>query len=50
VLGVTIEMLYKSYFKTKNQVFVKKIPKFLEAYSNIEKNGHLKLHLVADLI
>lgn len=50
VLGVTIEMLYKSYFKTKNQVFVKKIPKFLAAYSNIEKNGHLKLHLVADLI
>ena len=50
VLGVTIEMLYKSYFKTKNQVFMKKIPKFLQTYSNIEKNGHLKLHLVADLI
>lgn len=50
VLGVTIEMLYKSYFKTKNQIFMKKIPKFLNTYSNIEKNGHLKLHLVADLL
>ena len=26
ILGVTIEMLYKSYFKTGNQVFIKKLP------------------------
>ena len=50
VLGVAIEMLYKSYFITNREVFVKKIPKFLEAYENIEKNGHIKLHLVADLL
>lgn len=49
VLETTIEMLYKSYFITKKDVFVKKIPKFLEAYENIDKNGHIKLHLVADL-
>lgn len=50
VLGVTIEMLYKSYFKTGKMVFVQKLPKFLTAYENIEQNGHVKLHLVADLL
>lgn len=50
VLAVTIEMLYKSYYKTGKLVFVKKIPKFLKAYENIERNGHIKLHLVADLL
>lgn len=50
VLGVTIEMLYKSYFKTNKMVFIKKLPAFLMAYENINRNGHIKLHLVADLI
>lgn len=49
VLGASIEILYKSYFKTGKDVFVKKLPKFITAYENIEKNGHVKLHLVADL-
>ena len=49
VVGVAIELLYKSYYITKKDVFVKKLPKFLELYENIEKNGHIKLHLVADL-
>ncbi len=50
ILALTIEMLYKSYFITKKPVFIQKIPKFLHAYENIAKNGHVKLHLVADLI
>ena len=50
VLGTTIEMLFKSYFKTGKVVFTEKIPKFLACYEAIEKNGHIKLHLVADLI
>ena len=50
VLSVTIEMLHKSYFRTGNQAFVKKLPAFLTAYENISRNGHIKLHLVADLI
>lgn len=49
ILATAIEMLYKSYFVTKKDVFVSKLPKFLMAYENIEKNGHIKLHLVADL-
>ena len=50
VLAVAIEMLYKSYFITDKEIFVKKIPKFLKTYENIERNGHIKLHLVADLL
>ena len=49
VLGVAIEMLYKTYLINRKAVFLKKIPKFLDAYNAISKNGHIKLHLVADL-
>lgn len=50
IVGAAIEMLYKSYFITNKPVFLKKLPKFLKLYENIENNGHIKLHLVADLI
>lgn len=50
ILGVAIEMLYKSYFITGQEPFLKRLPAFLSAYENIERNGHIKLHLVADLI
>lgn len=50
VLSVAIEMAYKSYFLTSNKAFLSKTPKFLTAYENISKNGHIKLHLVADLM
>lgn len=50
ILGTAIEMSYKSYFKTENQIFLKKIPKFIKAYENIKANGHIKLHLVADML
>jgi DNA polymerase III delta prime subunit len=49
VLGAAIEMLYKTYFINNQKAFLSKIPKFLAAYDNIAKNGHIKLHLVADL-
>lgn len=50
VVNTAIEMLYKSYYITKKDIFIKKLPNFLTLYENIEKNGHLKLHLVADLL
>ena len=50
VVGTAIEMLYKSYFVTSKDVFVKKLPKFVTAYENIMNNGHVKLHLIADLV
>ena len=49
IVGTAIELLYKSYFKTKNSKFLSKLPNFLTLYDNIEKNGHIKLHIVADL-
>lgn len=50
VLGVAVEMAYKSYFLTGKKAFLAKIPRLIEAYENISRNGHIKLHLVADLI
>ncbi len=49
VLGAAIEMLYKSYFLTGKTIFIEKLPKFLAAYENISKNGHIKLQIVANL-
>lgn len=50
VLATAIEILYKSYYKTGKKIFLTKLPRFLKTYENIEKNGHIKLHLIADLI
>ncbi len=49
ILSVSIEMLYKSFFITGKEVFVKKIPGFLKAYEGISKNGHVKLQIVSNL-
>lgn len=49
ILGVAIEMLYKTYLITEKEVFLNKLPKFLKAYENIAKNGHIKLQIVANL-
>ncbi len=49
VVGLAIELLYKSYFKTGKDKFLTKLPDFLRLYENLEKNGHIKLHVVADL-
>ena len=50
VVGTAIEMLYKSYFITNKDVFVRKLPKFLELYEHLMQNGHVKLQIVASLI
>lgn len=50
ILAVTVEMSYKSYYITGKEVFLKKIPKFIAAYEAVSQNGHVKLHLVADLL
>ncbi|MBR2640903.1 hypothetical protein IKD49_00370 [Candidatus Saccharibacteria bacterium] len=49
VIGVAIEILYKSYFLTSKDIFVNKIPKFLAAYDGVSKNGHVKLQILANL-
>lgn len=50
VVSAAIELLYKSYFKTGNDKFLTKLPNFIQLYDNIAMNGHIKLHIVADLL
>lgn len=50
IVATAIELLYKSYFKTGNSKFLTKISNFITLHDNLSQNGHLKLHLVADLL
>lgn len=50
VVSTAIEMLYKTYYVTRKDVFIKKLPKFLTAYEHLQQNGHIKLQIVASLI
>lgn len=50
VVGTAIEILYKSYFATSNPKLLKKLPRLLRLYDNLSRNGHVKLHLVADML
>ena len=49
IVRIAIEMLYKSYFLTGKKAVLLKMTKFLNLYGNLAANGHIKLHLVADL-
>lgn len=49
IVGTAIELLYKSYLKTGNDKFLAKIPNFLRLHEALSQNGHIKLHIVADL-
>lgn len=50
VLKTTIELAEKSYFKTKNEAFTKKINGLISTYKSIEENGNIRLQLVANLV
>jgi DNA polymerase III delta prime subunit len=50
VIKTTIELAEKSYFKTENEVFTRKINGLIIAYKNIELNGSIRLQLVANLV
>ena len=39
----------KFYEELPKEIFLSKLPKFLELYENLEKNGHIKLQIVACL-
>ena len=49
LLKTTLEIAYKSYFATGKPLFLKKISGLLRCYENINRGGHIKLHIVADL-
>ena len=50
VVGAAIEITYKSYFATNQEKYLKKLPNLLALYENLQKNGHVKLHIVADML
>ena len=50
VVGTAIEILYKTYFATSQTKFLAKLSHLLTLYDNLQKNGHVKLHIVADMI
>ncbi|MCL1839479.1 hypothetical protein FWF89_00550 [Candidatus Saccharibacteria bacterium] len=50
MLDVSIELLYKSYFKTGNPKFLDKLANLAKTYDNISKNGHVRLQLVAGMV
>lgn len=50
VIKTTIELAKKSYFKTENEAFIKKINGLILAYKNIELNGSIRLQLIANLV
>ena len=50
VVGVAIEMLYKSYYITGKTAFLSRLPKFLATYEALSRNGHVKLQIVAGLV
>jgi len=50
MLDTTIELLYKSYFKTGNPKFLDKLAKLTKTHDNIAKNGHVRLQLVAGML
>lgn len=50
VIKTTIELAEKSYFKTKNETFTKKINGLILAHKNISENGIIRLQLVGNLV
>ncbi len=50
ITTTAIELAYKYYFSTRKPAFLKKLSSLLTLEQNLEKNGNVKLHLVADLL
>ncbi len=49
IISTSIQLLYKSYFLTKKPIFLERLLKFIRIYENLQKNGHLKLQIIANL-
>ena len=50
VLETTIELAEKSYFKTGNKAFARKINGLILAHKNISANGIIRLQIISNLI
>ena len=49
IIETSIEIMFKMFCQTNQTKWLRRIPNFIELYENINHNGHIKLHLVADL-
>ena len=50
IIDLSIQLLYKSYFKTGDPKFLIPLARFIKAYQAIASNGHIKLQLIASLL
>jgi DNA polymerase III delta prime subunit len=50
VLETTIELAEKSYFKTQNEAFTRKIKGLIAAHQGVKNNGVVRLQIVANLV
>jgi len=50
VVNAAIDMTYKSYFKTNNKRFIGTLEKLIKLSDALASNGHVRLHLIADMI
>ncbi len=49
ITAAAIDLLSNSYFETKNPKFLKKLNQLITLHQNLTRNGHIKLHIIADL-
>lgn len=49
IINAAIEIAYKSFYKTGKLQFIKKVDSLIVLQESLKRNGHLKLHFVADL-
>lgn len=50
ILNLCIELAYKSFFKTSDEKWLRKLNQLTKAYENIKANGHIRLQLIAQLM
>lgn len=50
ILDIAIELAYKSYFKTFDAKWLKKLTQLTTAYDCVKRNGHIKLQLIANML
>jgi len=50
VVNAAIDIAYKSYFKTNKQQFISLLERLMKLSEAISANGHIRLHLIADMI
>jgi DNA polymerase III delta prime subunit len=50
IIDTAIELAYKSYYKTNSTKFLATLEKLLTLHTSISQNGHIKLHLIADML